>query len=91
MIPPASSDAVFVALSTETELGHAEMAQYKADSGFDAVRFGVMSPEMLAAVVEAFGHDAANPPATPTSWCPPPARSASCGPEPRIPDPSCCP
>ena len=61
----AGSTAIFVALSTETDLGPADMAKYKADNAFGDIRFGVMSPELLAAVVDAFGHDAANPPATP--------------------------
>jgi len=61
----AGSTATFVALSTETDLGPADMAKYKADNAFDDIRFGVMSPQLLAAVVDALGHDAANPPATP--------------------------
>jgi thiol-disulfide isomerase/thioredoxin len=57
--------AVFIALSVETGLSNAEVAEYAADNGFDAVRFAVMSPEALAAVVDGLGQSAANPPSTP--------------------------
>ena len=57
--------AVFLALSTETDLSSADLAEYKRDNDFSHVRFAVMSPAMLAAIVQAFGNDAANPPSTP--------------------------
>lgn len=61
----AGDDAVFLALSVETELSVEDMAEYQDDNGFDAIRFAVMSPELLAAMDAAFGATALNPPATP--------------------------
>lgn len=61
----AGDDAVFLALSVETELSVDDMAEYQEDNGFDAIRFAVMSPELLAAMDAAFGGTALNPPATP--------------------------
>ncbi|WP_353649971.1 redoxin family protein [Nakamurella sp. A5-74] len=61
----AGGNAVVLALSVETELDVADVAKYSSDNNFDAVTFAVMSPEMLAAVVAAFGNNAANPPSTP--------------------------
>ena len=61
----AGDDAVFVALSVETELGPDDMAEYAQEQGFDHIRFAVMSPEMLAAINDAFGNSALNPPSTP--------------------------
>ena len=58
-------EAQVIALSVETDLSSDAVADYAADNGFDAVRFAVMSPEMLAAIVDAFGQSAANPPSTP--------------------------
>lgn len=58
-------DAAVIALSVETDLSAEDVAAYAADNGFDSVRFAVMTPEMLAAVVDAFGQSAANPPSTP--------------------------
>jgi thiol-disulfide isomerase/thioredoxin len=58
-------DAQVIALSVETDLSSDAVAGYAADNGFDAVRFAVMSPELLAAFVDAFGQSAANPPSTP--------------------------
>jgi thiol-disulfide isomerase/thioredoxin len=57
--------AVFVALSVETDLSSGDVAEYAADNGFDAVRFAVMTPEALAAFVDGLGQSAANPPSTP--------------------------
>ncbi len=57
--------AVVLALSTETDLNAADLAKYQQDNNFSHVRFAVMTPDMLAAVVQAFGNDAANPPSTP--------------------------
>jgi pentapeptide MXKDX repeat protein len=57
--------AVFIALSVETDLSSADVAEYAADNGFDAIRFAVMTPEALAAFVDGLGQSAANPPSTP--------------------------
>ena len=57
----AGDDAVFVALSVETDLDPGDMADYADEQGFDHVRFAVMSPEMLAAVNDAFGNTASEP------------------------------
>lgn len=57
--------AVFIALSVETDLSADDVAEYAADNGFDSIRFAVMTPEALAAVVEGLGQSAANPPSTP--------------------------
>ena len=54
----------FVALSVETNLEPAALAAYADAQGFDWT-FAVMSPELLAALVDAFGRSVANPPATP--------------------------
>ena len=61
----AGDGAVFVALSVETELDLEDMARYQEDNGFTDIRFAVMSPELLAAMDEAFGASALNPPSTP--------------------------
>ena len=58
-------EAVVLALSVETDLSSQDVADYAEDNGFDNIRFAVMSPELLAAFVEAFGNSAANPPSTP--------------------------
>lgn len=58
-------DAIFLALSVETDLDPADVAQYAKDNGFDDIRFAVMPPEMLKAMSDAFGTSALNPPATP--------------------------
>jgi hypothetical protein len=41
------------------------VADYAEDNGFTDLRFAVMTPELLAAFVEAFGNSAVNPPSTP--------------------------
>ncbi|MEZ5216192.1 MAG: redoxin family protein [Ilumatobacteraceae bacterium] len=61
----AGDDAVFIALSVETELGASDVASYAADEGFSNLRFAVMSPEYLAEISDAFGNSAINPPSTP--------------------------
>lgn len=58
-------DAVVLALSVETELSAEDVARYAADNGFTDIRFAVMTPEALAASVDAFGNTLANPPSTP--------------------------
>jgi thiol-disulfide isomerase/thioredoxin len=57
--------AVVLALSVETDLSAADVASYAADNGFTNIRFAVMTPELLAAFVDAFGNSIANPPSTP--------------------------
>lgn len=57
--------AVFLALSVETDLDASDVAAYAADNGFDNIRFAVMTPDMLAAMVEQFDNSAVNPPSTP--------------------------
>lgn len=58
-------NAVFLALSVETNVQVADLAKYQKDSSFERIEFGLMSPEMLAAVAADLGHSAVNPPATP--------------------------
>jgi thiol-disulfide isomerase/thioredoxin len=60
----APEDAVFVALSVETSLSAAQLAQYAEAAGFDWT-FAVMTPELLQALVDEFGRAIGNPPATP--------------------------
>ena len=57
--------AVVLALSVETNLSSQDVADYAEQNGFDDVRFAVMSAELLAAFVDAFGPSAVNPPSTP--------------------------
>jgi thiol-disulfide isomerase/thioredoxin len=61
----AGDRAVFVALSVETDLDAGDMKDYAAKNGFSDIRFAVMSPEMLAAMSDAYGNSALNPPSTP--------------------------
>ncbi len=61
----AGDNAVFVALSTETDIDAGEVADYAAENGFDNIRFAVLSPEALAAFNDEFGGSAINPPSTP--------------------------
>ena len=61
----AGEDAVFVALSVETELEAGDLADYADDNDLPDIRFAVMTPEMLAAVDDALGTSALNPPSTP--------------------------
>ncbi|MGE0307803.1 MAG: TlpA disulfide reductase family protein [Acidimicrobiia bacterium] len=57
--------AVVIALSVETDLSADDVADYAKSNGFDDIRFAVMSPELLAAMVDAFGNSSVNPPSTP--------------------------
>lgn len=61
----AGDEAVFLALSVEIDLDPAEVAAYAEEKGFDDIRFAVMTPEFLAAMSDAFGNSALNPPSTP--------------------------
>ena len=58
-------EAVFVALSVETDLDPGEVAAYARENGFESIRFAVMSDEMLAAMAADLGTTVANPPSTP--------------------------
>lgn len=58
-------EAVFVALSVETDISPGDVAEYAVDNEFDNIRFAVMSPELLAAIADAHGNTALNPPSTP--------------------------
>ena len=60
----APDDAVFIALSVETNLSAEQLAAYADTAGFDW-HFAVMTPEMLQALVGEFGRSIANPPSTP--------------------------
>lgn len=57
-------NVVFIALSVETNLTPAELAQYADKEGFDWL-FAVMSPEMLRELSAEFGQTITNPPSTP--------------------------
>lgn len=57
-------DVVFIGLSVETNLDPIALAHYANDAGFDWP-FVVSTPELLQALVEAFGRTITNPPATP--------------------------
>ena len=58
-------DAVFIALSVETDLSASDVAEYAADNGFDHIRFAVMTPEFLAAISDHYGNNSINAPSTP--------------------------
>lgn len=60
----ASDDVVFVALSVETNIDDATLANYADEAGFDWL-FAVVTPEMLQQLAGEFGQTIANPPATP--------------------------
>jgi thiol-disulfide isomerase/thioredoxin len=57
--------AAVLALSVETDIDPADVADYAASNGFDDIRFAVASPELVAALVEAFGNSVVVPPSTP--------------------------
>lgn len=59
------SDAVFVALSVETDIDPADVAAYAEDRDLLSMRFAVMSPQLLAEIVDDLGNSAANPPSVP--------------------------
>jgi len=56
--------AVFIAISVETDLSAETLAQYADNNGFDWT-FAVATPAMVQALAETFGQTIANPPATP--------------------------
>lgn len=58
-------DAVFLALSVETDLDPAALATYAADNGFANIRFGVLSAQDLATLEAEFGNAVLVPPSTP--------------------------
>ncbi len=57
-------DVTFIALSVETTLEAAALAQYANEQGFDFT-FAVMTPDLLRALAGEFGQSVTNPPATP--------------------------
>lgn len=59
-----SDEVVFVALSVETNISDAELAQYADAAGFDWL-FAVATPELLQALVSTFDRTITNPPSTP--------------------------
>ena len=59
-----AEQTVFVAISVETDLAPATLAQYADDNGFTWT-FAVATPEMVQTLAETFGQTIANPPATP--------------------------
>lgn len=59
-----SDEFVVVGLSLETNLSASRLAGYADSNGFNW-RFAVMTPDMLTAVVEQFGSQAAVAPRTP--------------------------
>lgn len=61
----AGETAAFIALSVETDIDPADVRSYAKDKGFGDIRFAVMTPEMAAAMQDAFGTTALNPPSTP--------------------------
>jgi thiol-disulfide isomerase/thioredoxin len=61
----AGDEAVVIALSVETDISADDVRAYAEDNGFSSVRFAVVTPDLLAALVDAFGPTVANPPATP--------------------------
>lgn len=60
----SGEDVVFVALSVETTIDDATLANYANEAGFDWL-FAVLSPEMLQELAAEFGQTIANPPSTP--------------------------
>ena len=61
----AGDAATVVAISVETDIDAADVAEYAADNGFTNIRFAVATAEHLAAVTDDLGNSAINPPATP--------------------------
>ncbi len=57
-------NVIFVALSVETNISSADLAAYADENGFDW-HFAVMTPDLLAELVSAFGRTISNPPSTP--------------------------
>jgi thiol-disulfide isomerase/thioredoxin len=60
----ASDDVVFIALSVETNIDDATLAQYADGAGFDWT-FAVLSAELLGELANEFGRVITNPPSTP--------------------------
>ena len=57
-------DVEFIALSIEGNLSNEALAQYAEKEGFD-LRFAVITPELLRALVDTFGRAITSPPSTP--------------------------
>jgi cytochrome oxidase Cu insertion factor (SCO1/SenC/PrrC family) len=60
----SAEEVVFVALSVETNISDADLADYTEQTGFDWT-FAVASPELLQELAAIFGTSVVNPPATP--------------------------
>jgi thiol-disulfide isomerase/thioredoxin len=65
-----AEQVLFIAISVETDLPAATLAQYADDNGFDWT-FAVATPEFVRALADTFGQTVANPPATPHFWIQP--------------------
>lgn len=61
----AGDDAVFLALSVETNLDPGALADYASDNGFDNILFGVLADQDLATLQTEFGQAVLVPPSTP--------------------------
>lgn len=57
-------NAVFIALSVETNLSDEALANYTEETGFDWV-FAVATPELVQELAASFGQSITNPPSTP--------------------------
>ncbi len=57
-------DVEFIALSIEGNLSNEALAAYAEKEGFD-LRFAVITPELLRALVDTFGRAITSPPSTP--------------------------
>lgn len=60
----SAEEVVFVALSVETNISDADLADYTEQTGFDWM-FAVAAPELLQELAATFGTSVVNPPATP--------------------------
>ena len=60
----ANANIVYVALSVESDLDPAKLAQYSQDTKYD-LQFAVLNADGLKAFSDAFGRTALNPPSTP--------------------------
>lgn len=60
----SGDEIVFIALSVETNIEQAALAQYQQNEGFDWL-FAVATPELLQMLSDDFGRAVLNPPSTP--------------------------
>ncbi|MEZ4672937.1 MAG: TlpA disulfide reductase family protein [Caldilineaceae bacterium] len=63
----ADAEIVFIAISVETDLAAATLAQYANSNDFGWA-FAVATPDLVRALADTFGPTIANPPATPHFW-----------------------